>query len=161
MAYPACARSHPEVPLPNGLTRHYCAPVDDDWRDAVPEDVPPLFRRVDYDVLHGVDIVGRDDDGLFCVDDDEHDRSVWWVSERDPGLPRRFVNTSVGRFRDSLRAFYSTWRSLPRLSADEAGRAISELRRDLTEIEMPGVTTEPDDYWQVILGQVENRFTER
>ena len=32
---------------------------------------------------------------------------------------------------------------------------------DLSEIEMPGVTTEPDDYWQVILGQVENRFAER
>ena len=116
---------------------------------------------MDYDELHGVDIVGRDDDGIFCIDDDEHDRSVWWFSERDPGRPHRFVNTSVGRFRDSLRAFHATWLSLPRLSAEEARRALAGLRRDLSEIEMPGVTTEPDDYWQVILGQVENRFAER
>lgn len=116
---------------------------------------------MDYDELHGVDIVGRDDDGLFCIDDDEHDRSVWWVSERDPGLPRRFVNTSVSRFRDSLRAVSTTWRSLPRLSAEEAGRAVRQLRRDLSEIELPGVATEPEDYWQVVLGQAENRFARR
>ena len=135
--------------------------MDDDWRDAVPEDAPPFFLRVDYDERHGVDIVGRDVDGLFCIDDDEHDRSVWWVSERDPGLPRRFVNTSVSRFRDSLRAVSTTWRSLPRLSAEEAGRAVRQLRRDLSEIELPGVATEPEDYWQVVLGQAENRFARR
>ena len=149
------------MPLPSGLIRHYRAPVDDDWRDAVPENAPPFFLRVDYDELHGVDIVGRDDDGIFCIDDDEHDRSVWWFSARDPGRPHRFVNTSVGRFRDSLRAVYATWLSLPSLSADEARRAIAELRRDLSEIEMPGVTTEPDDHWQVVLGQVEHWFAER
>ena len=80
-----------------------------------------------------------------------------------PRMPRPFsagwTTTSSTGWTSS--GSYATWRSLPRLSADEAGRAISELRRDLSEIEIPGVTTEPDDYWQVILGQVENRFAER
>ena len=93
---------------------------NDVWRDAIPEDTPPFFFRVGYDEWHGVDVVGRDGSGLFCIDDDEHDRSVWWVSERDPRLPRRFVNTSVERFRESLTTFYGTWRALRGLRPDTA-----------------------------------------
>jgi hypothetical protein len=130
--------------------------VDNDvWRDAIPEDTPPFFFRVGYDEWHGVDVVGRDGSGLFCIDDDEHDRSVWWVSERDPRLPRRFVNTSVERFRESLTTFYGTWRALRGLQDEEARQRVSALRQELAAIELPGGVVEPDDYWQVILEQVE------
>ena len=138
--------------MPGAIVR----PVEDDWRDAIPDEAPPFFLHVEGDVDHGVDVVGRDGGGLFCIDDDEHDRSVWWVSERDPGSARRFVNTSVQRFRDSMAIFHETWSSLRGLSDDQRRHRVAELRRELTAIETaPSVLVEPDDYWQVILAQVE------
>ena len=143
--------------------------MEDDWRAAVPDDAPPFFLRVHDDGRHGVDVLGRDDEGLFCIDDDEHDRSVWWISRREPGQPRRFVNSSVEHFRDSMETFFATWRLLPGLPADEVARTVSRLRRDLAQIEpavppeataiqLPGYVEESQDYWQVVLGRVENRL---
>ena len=146
------------MPLPRAVIRPYLAPVDDDdWRHAIPEETPPFFFHVEGDAGHGVDVVGRDEDGLFCIDDDEHDRSVWWVSDRDPRSPHRFVNTSVERFRDSLGIFYETWRSLRRGPDGQVGDRLVGLRRELAAID-PGVAVEPDDYWPVILAQMEERL---
>jgi hypothetical protein len=129
---------------------------DDDWRDAIPDEAPPFFFHVKGDVDHGVDVVGRDGGGLFCIDDDEHDRSVWWVSESNPGSSHRFVNTSVERFRDSMGLFHETWRSLRGLTDEHRRQRLAALRRQLAAIETaPSVLVEPDDYWQVILAQVE------
>ena len=129
---------------------------DDGWRDAIPEEAPPFFFRVEGDAGHGVDVVGRDGDGIFCIDDDEHDRSVWWVSERDPGSAHRFVNTSVERFRDSMAVFNVTWRSLRSISDEQRRHRLAQLRSELTAIEAaPSVLVEPDDYWQVLLTKVE------
>ena len=58
---------------------------DDDWRDAVPEEAPP-FLHMEGETGHGVDVVGRDGAGVFCIDDDEHDRSVWWSANATLGL---------------------------------------------------------------------------
>jgi hypothetical protein len=52
--------------------------------------------------------------------------------------------------------FHETWRSLRGLSDVQRRHRLAELRRELTAIEAaPGVLVEPDDYWQVILAQVE------
>ena len=127
---------------------------DDGWRDAIPAEAPPFFLHVHGDAGLGVDVVGRDGGGLFCIDDDEHDRSVWWVRERDPGSAQRFVNTSVERFRNSMSTFHETWLSLSGLSEDQRRHRLAELRRELSAID-PGVIVEPNDYWQVLLAQVE------
>jgi hypothetical protein len=119
-------------------------------RATPPDDSPPFWWRDEQaSLLHGYEVVGRDERCLFCMDAD----GCLWLVDPDGQLPTRFVDSSMQQFGAILSAFQRVWANRQDAGEDEAAEATAELTAAIAGLD-PHALNDPDSYWPVLLEQM-------